>query len=412
MTAEPRRIVARLLDGGDRLRRLTVDERAAALAGAAAKWSDRRHPARARTEELMAPASRYSPPVIAAGLDRLFAAVTKEALLAWWARVPEESRAGPRLVAILPAGNIPGVALFPMMASLLAGAPVVVKVSRDEPHLLPGFVRDLESLDPVPGAAVAAVEWTGGDEAMESILLGDAGRILAFGRDTTLETLGRRFPGRVTGYGTGLSIAVVSRERAGSAESARGLAFDMAIWDQHGCLSPRGVIVEGDLTAAVRFGEMVADALEATERTLPRGRLDLDAAARIRTLRAGYLARSVTGGAQLWKPARGLAWTVAAVSGETLDLAGLDRTIVVHAVSRLEALPEILAPIRPTLQAAGLAAPEARRQEIETLLTASGFGHVTPLGTMQAPPVGWRNKGRDLLHDLLGAAERPTVRIP
>lgn len=412
MTPDPREIVARLRDGGDRLRMLSVDERAAALAAAAAKWSDRRHPARARTEELMTPTSRYSPPVIAAGLDRLFAAVTKEALLAWWARVPEESRTGPALAAIVPAGNIPGVALFPMMAALLAGTPVVVKVSRDEPHLLPRFVTDLEALSPVPGAAVAAVEWTGGDESMESTLLGDAGRILAFGRDATLETLARRFPGRVTGYGAGLSIAVVSRERAGSAEAARGLALDMAVWDQHGCLSPRGAVVEGDLSAAVRFGEMLADALEETERTLPRGRLDLDAAARIRTMRAVYLARSVANGAHLWKPARGLAWTVAAGYGETLDLAGLDRTIVVHAVPRLEALPEILAPIRATLQAAGLAVPEARRKEIENLLIAAGFGYVTPLGTMQAPPVDWRNKGRDVLHDILGVAERPTGRIP
>jgi acyl-CoA reductase-like NAD-dependent aldehyde dehydrogenase len=412
MTPDPRGIVARLLAGGDRLRKMTVDERAAALAAVAVKWSDHRHPARAEAEELMTPTSRYSPPVIAAGLDRLFAAVTKEALIAWWARLPEESRTGPGLAAVVPAGNIPGVAFFPMMAALLAGTPVVVKVSRDEPHLLPRFVRDLEAVSPVPGAAVAAVEWMGGDESMELVLLGDAGRILAFGRDATLETLARRFPGRVTGYGAGLSIAVVSRERVGSAEAARGLALDMAVWDQHGCLSPRGAVVEGDLTAAVRFGEMLADALEATERNLPRGRLDLDAAARTRTMRAGYLARSVTGGAHLWKPAHGLAWTVAAVSGETFDLEGLDRTIVVHAIPRLEALPEILAPIRATLQAAGLAAPEARRKEIGKLLTASGFGHVTPLGTMQAPPVDWRNKGRDLLHDLLGVAERQAARIP
>ena len=70
MRADPREIVSRLREAGGRLRRLTVAERAAAIAGAAAPWRERSHPPRARAEELMVAVSRYSAPVIAAGLIR------------------------------------------------------------------------------------------------------------------------------------------------------------------------------------------------------------------------------------------------------------------------------------------------------------------------------------------------------
>ena len=134
-------VLEQLVETGERLRSIPVVDRAGEIARAAAPWTDDRSRERVGLRQPLIQATGFSGPVIDRGLDGLFGALTGEALLTWWGVASHEkdhgrfgwtsSRPGP--VAIVAAGNIPGVALFPLAGALLAGRPVVVKPASSEP---------------------------------------------------------------------------------------------------------------------------------------------------------------------------------------------------------------------------------------------------------------------------------------
>jgi len=57
---------------------------------------------------------------------------------------------------------------------------------------------------------------------------------------------------------------------------AAALAFDVVLFDQRGCLSPRVVLFEGSRTGAQRLAIALADALRSWEVRVPRGQVSLD----------------------------------------------------------------------------------------------------------------------------------------
>lgn len=395
---------ARLLAAGDALRGMPVQRRARVLAAVAAFWARADLPARRRVVPEIEAATGFSRPVIEAGLDRLFGAVREEALLEWWERHARPGGADrrPRLAAVVAAGNIPGVPLFPAVGCLLAAVPALVKVPSAEPFLLPAWVETLKEVDPVLGHACAAVAWVGGEEEVEAAAFRDADRILVLGSDATVRRIEARWPRRVAGYGTGISLAVVGE--GADDEAARALALDVAVWDQQGCLSPQGAhVLGGGFDRAAAFAGRVAEAMAGIQRALPRGRLTAGEAARIRETRADAEARSIAGEeVRLWTPGAGLDWTVTAEADPTFHLSCLNRTIWVRPLRAPEDLAARLAPWRSRLQGAGVAVPESWRPRVEEALRRAGVPHVVPLGTLQAPAVDWPNKGRDLLEDLHG----------
>ena len=93
------------------------------------------------------------------------------------------------------AGSLPGIALAPLLASLAVRRPALLKSSSREPFFAPAFVAALASREPRLGTAVAAVAWRGGDEAIESPLLGKVGLVVAYGGARALADLRRRAGG-------------------------------------------------------------------------------------------------------------------------------------------------------------------------------------------------------------------------
>lgn len=344
--------------------------------------------------------SGYSRPVLEWGLSRATAVVTAEALLDWWGGRGAVAPAGPARVGVVAAGNIPGVALTPVLLALLSGAPVLVKLSRAEPLVLPAWHRVLTAVAPDLAAACAAVPWAGGDESLEQAAFGGADRLLAFGSDSTMVELERRFPGRVCGYGTGLSVALISAGRRDAA-AAEALALDVAAWDQQGCLSPQGAFVEGSPAEVEAFGDLVAAELTRVEGRYPRGRLSAAEAARVRNFRAEAEARGLAGeGARLRVSGPSPGWTLLVEPDATFRPGPLNRTVTLWPVADLAEIVDRLRPWRGALQAAGLAVEPERETTAGDWARAAGCGWVVPLGLMQAPPLRWPNKGRDILADL------------
>jgi hypothetical protein len=144
---------------------------------------------------------------------------------------------------------------------LAAAASVFVRSSRREPH----FARALAEVAPGLFEVVLELSPRSGDT------------FWAYGEDETLSSLRERLPGgvRLIARGAGFGAAVV-HEAFATRDAARALVADIVPFDQRGCLSPRVALLVGDVGAAQRFAELVAEELDVLARSVPLGRLDQD----------------------------------------------------------------------------------------------------------------------------------------
>src|SRR5690606_17223353 len=108
------------------------------------------------------------------------------------------------------------------------------------------------------------------------------------------------------------SVALIGEPATRGGEllrTARGVALDVALWDQLGCLSPIAAYVLGERRAAERFAEALAAALAALERRMPRGRVEPAAAAAIARERAEAEMRAAAGEPVVVHAGPGTSWT-------------------------------------------------------------------------------------------------------
>ncbi|MEZ5333319.1 MAG: acyl-CoA reductase [Thermoanaerobaculia bacterium] len=132
-------------------------------------------------------------------------------------------RRGGGLVTIVLASNLPALAVQPLLPALALGRPALVKSAGAEPLFAPALVRALVEEEPRLADALAAVTWTGGDRALEEPVLARSETLIAYGDEAALDDLGRRFAGRLVGYGPRISVAALGadaprpgRRRAGA----------------------------------------------------------------------------------------------------------------------------------------------------------------------------------------------------
>jgi hypothetical protein len=121
------------------------------------------------------------------------------------------------------------VAVAPLRAlvlPLLSGASVGLRPSRRQPTVAM-LLREAMAAEGLPVWA-----WSGvGGEPVD--------RVVAYGRDETLDAMAAALPSGVefVGYGHGYGVAVVAADDAHDA-AAEAVALDVALHDQRGCLSP------------------------------------------------------------------------------------------------------------------------------------------------------------------------------
>jgi hypothetical protein len=231
-----------------------------------------------------------------------------------------------------------------------------------------------------------------------------AGVVVAYGSDATVAELRRRAPAgaRFVGYGHRISLAAVGREALepdAARAAARALAWDVALFDQRGCLSPQFALVErGGAVAPQRFAALVAEELASLERTLPRGPIEPQTAARIQALRTSLAFAQGGSETALWCSQDSTAWTV--LCADRLNPAWLVgcRTLAAMAVDDLSRdLLDVAG--RLPLSTIGVAGIERRPG------LAAAFARVAtricPLGRMGEPPITWRHDGQPNLPPLL-----------
>jgi Acyl-CoA reductase (LuxC) len=260
---------------------------------------------------------------------------------------------------VLLASNV-FVAAHRALALALAQSPrVEVRSSRREPVMarlfaaaMNGAVRVAEELAPAPGDSV----W-------------------AYGGDRTIETLARELPAGVVlhAYGSGMGVAVFEARGEGTlARAAGGLALDVALFDQRGCLSPRMAIVVGGADVARDFATCVARELAELEQRVPRGALSREETADVVRYRD-----AMEYAAEILPAGKGRVSVDA--SGERVVLPPVGRHL--H-VLRTDDVARVLAPLAPSVAALGVdVSPELEA----ALRTALPGARVSPLGRMQRP---------------------------
>ena len=365
--------------GGPALRQLSDEALLGAWVETVEDFRNPRSEERRLLDQTLARFCRLSPEGLAAGLEAVLGGVAQGPAREM---LNQASTGGGKPVLVILACNLPALAVQPLLPALALRRPVILKSPSSEPLFAPAFVRALAAREPRIGRAVAAVTWTGGQQALEAPLLAAAGRVLAYGESETIEDLQRRAPDRVFGYGPKTSLSVIAAE-TDPAEVAPGLARDIALFDQRGCLSVQAVYTSGP---PAPLAEALASELGRAAERWPAGPLDPVSVAGVQQLRSE---------AQM----RGLHCPDLPVDVGTVVVEPLPdfqpspgvRTVRVHPVERLDCLPEILAPWAGKLQGAALAGEAA--WALSRALEGLGVSRLAPPGELQSPDAMWHNGG-------------------
>ena len=308
---------------------------------------------------------------------------------------------GPGLSVHVLAGNLPGAGLDGVIFSLLVKSTVLVKAASAEPVLPDLFARSLAAVDPELGAGLRVVHWSGGRADLEKVAFGRADLVVASGSDVSLASIRERLGAntRFIGYGHKLSFGLVTKGGLADCGAlghwSRAAAYDVAVYDQLGCLSPQLVYVEEGGTVSPReFASALADDLAEWQITLPRGAVPTEAVSAVRRLRDRAEWQALAGkDVELHAGRGGMDWTVIYEADPTFVPSPLYRTVRVKPLCGSTHLAELLADWRPYLEAVGLAAAPDESIRLGELLAGLGVSRVCPLGKMQRPPLNWRRGG-------------------
>lgn len=319
--------------------------------------------------------------------------------------VSEQKRAsGPPLMTHVLAGNVPGAGLDSVIFSLLVKSATLVKTSSAEPVLPALFARSIQDIDPNLGACLSIVSWPGGNAELEDLAYGRADIVVASGSDASLAAIRKRTRGQFIGYGHKVSFSLVTRESLTDAqELAHKAAYDVALYDQQGCLSPQLIYVEeGGAVTPQEFASLLATGLAHWQTELPRGPVPPEVSTAIRRVRdeAEWQALAEKD-VVLHASPNGTDWTVVYDADPTFAQSPLYRTIRVKPLRNIAQLGGILETWRPYLEAVGVAAGPERLATLAGTLGALGVSRVCPIGTMQLPPLSWRHGGRPRIGDLV-----------
>src|SRR5579872_916570 len=357
----------------------------------AAEWCDSSSDIRRQARAALAD-SPWSPATIERALDGAllgFDAVSSQAE----SKPPVEAA-----LAILP-GNVIGPALCCAYCAAFSGTRLIMKSARDEQRLAPLIQAQFERLGAPLAGSLEARYWAGGDDELEADLFRQVQRIVVFGADKTVQSVRERAPAGVSvvGYADSASLGFVA---AGTnvEQAAESASWDVAMFDQRGCMSPQTVYVEGDDGRALLFAHGLAAALKRREADLPRARLaageDALLADLVRRLELTALPPRTHGLPTLYRGggSKSLAYVVAVQPFGSPALIGFGRCVVVMACAGLDGFIRAAGSMGTALDTIGVSAsdPRAAALALASLRAHTGAKRLCPLGEMQRPPFGYR----------------------
>ena len=371
------------------LTRMPQEAVVAALAALGRRWRDPDYPLRREAETWQEP---FPFAMVKVSLDALLASLTPDSL---WALIDAENargRAGYPLIGHVIAGNTPLLAWVSLIRALLVRSASLVKLpSNAAAQWAFLFIRSLTETAPELAECVHLMQWPGGTTELDSALCTYSDLIMAHGSDTSLGSLQALCPRETpfVGYGHRVSLGLVL-PGADCEAAARGFAKDILLYDQGGCLSPQTVFVAGDWADAQSFAVRLAQALATAAGDHPLPVRAERAAGAVQEARAlAWMEDS----SRVWEdPNR--RWTVIARPGSAFTVSPTFGVVSVQPLESLTELPQAVSAVADRLQGCAAAGNLAAGY-------LPGVSYLCEPGALQAPPLAWRQDGRDVLRVLL-----------
>jgi hypothetical protein len=406
----------------DYLERLPVRRVVALLDRVAGRWLEPGSPYRREAEHLLPPVSGYAEPAIRKGLTAYLATLREENLLRLLEEELSEPAAldhfvprrrgggqtrafGPRLTLHVWSGNVPGLPAQSLVSTFLVKSASLGKVASEEPVFPTLLAESLAEVDPRLAECLAVTYWTGGDAQRESLAFELADAVIAYGSEAAVASVRARVPPgtRFVAFDHKLSFGVVAREALAAdrfADTVDRAAYDVAKYDQQGCLSPHLLYVEVGGEASPRaFAGALSGRMAEYAADVPRGRLSLEELASIASVRQVYELRELAdANVAVFSSDGGV---VLFDADPTFQASCLNRTVFVKPVEELSEIPGLVTPVRRYLQSCGVAANTARAAELAEALGRVGLDRVCPLGRMGDVAPTWHHDGRFNLLELV-----------
>jgi len=377
------------------LRSRSLDDVLTAIDRVVANWLTPTEPVRHLANALLPKATGFSPAMIAHGLPLLLQPLRADAIRALLESEVGARRANaPTLTMHVLSGNIPGLGAAPMVFGLALGSAALIKSAAADPLFPALFAGSVSAVDGGLGQCLAVTYWRGGDP-IEDVAFAVADLVVASGSDAAIAALAARVPGRFIGYGHRVSFAAIGAECLGdtavAGRLARRLAYDISLWDQHGCLSPQLCYVEPTgRIAPAHFAELLAEALAQYAVELPPRRLSLEE----QTAVLGFRQETEWSDATTLLASSGTTeWSISLHSAPVFLPTCLNRCVRLAIIEDLRDLGMLLGPHRRFLEGAGLAVGANRYAALAEMLARSGVHHVSAIGRMQLPSLAWRQGG-------------------
>jgi hypothetical protein len=373
-------LARQLADDAKHFSRVPAEAVLNAWCATVAEFADRSSSPRAALDAVLPESCGLSP----AGLDAALATI-----LAGVERLPAEAiftaasktKGDSGLVVVVLAANIPGLVVQPLLPALALARPVLIKSSMREPLFAPTFVAALIRREPRLAPHLAAVAWPGGDHELEREVLATATRVLAYGGGEAIEDLTTRVGEKLVAFGPRLSFAAISKD-IDLDVVAPGLARDIALFDQRGCLSVQAIYTDGDGETLARA---LAVALDELAERWPPGTIEPSAAAAVQQIRGEAEMRGLLHLGQ--EPGRG---TVIVDPDPRLRPSPGLRLVRIYPMADLDELPALLKPWQGRLQGAALA---GRAQQLAPRLAQLGVTRLADPGHLQDADATWKNGG-------------------
>ncbi len=268
--------------------------------------------------------TRMSRPVLRESIANHFRVIEEEAMRDWLEEVYEtrsedETRTPyPSLAFIIAAGNIPGVALQPLVQFSLLGIPTLIKSASSEPHLMPALLESLARHDAEVAARLVALSWPRENTAATQAVLAAAPQVVAFGDDDTMAKLRAESGEGMMPFGDRFSAAIINAAEV-KLPTLRKLIYDYAMFDGKGCLSPQAILVLADRWVQVEeLAVHVAGVLSEENKKWPAGNWSMAERSLIQQWRGAWQARKAAGEQVALHQAEDTAWTV--VAADEFDL--------------------------------------------------------------------------------------------
>lgn len=245
----------------------------------------------------------------------------------------------PELVFLIAAGNIPGVAIHPLIHLSLLGIPTLVKNASTEPLLLPAILETLARHDAEVAARLLALTWPRTQAGLTEAAMACHPALVAFGDEETIATFTQQRK-RFVDFGDRFTLTLA--HPAGAQAHVRKIAYDFCMFEQMGCLSPQAIFLfTEDWRKVDVFCRQLAQAMERMNVTLPILKRSPVQQAMVQQWRGALVARGAAGEKMILLTGKGTDWTVAAATHFDLDERVACRFIRVWPVAAITAFDEV-----------------------------------------------------------------------